>query len=785
MTEIKSGEAPKGITRRRMVGYLIAGPTLVAGARITFPEQAAGAIPTVQPNDAYDLSDLLRDSTRPTADMVTIEVRSDGTVRYDMPRSENGQGLTTSMAMIVADEMDVPLERVDVTLADANPALVFNQFTGGSVATFQLYEPLRRAAAAARQRMVSTAAERFGVAASEVTMVDGVLAGGGQSVGFGELAEAAAVSESRATDVKVKRQADLKLIGTSALRKDAPLAVAGQKTFAMDLKVPGALPTVLCRAPTINGNAEELLNRGDIMAMPGVRDVQVIPHTASADNGTINGGVAVRCDTFGQCFDAIRAMKVRWTPGEVARSGKTVESIEEELRANQLPMAPPGPGTVIEDEFVFNFRPGDPLEPNCAVAVVTDERAEVWSALKSPIWAKQRIAANLQLPDSAVTVHVTDGGGSFGRHLFCDAAFEAAHVSRAFGNKPVKLMWTRADMPRQGRCNPMRVVKNRASHDGTQVTSFTQRMSGVMTDYTQGLGEILTAVGATPPGQNFLQYSQTVYNLTANVPYNFGAVDMLLNEIYEYNFFNTSSVRNILSPEVRTSCELTTDRLAAEMGKDRMDFRIEFSRDERLTAVLEKVKEESQWGRKLPPGVAQGVGVHREYKGFSACVMEIDTRPRTVNRKITGAKTGPRVTRVTYAIDVGIPINVLGLKAQMMGGIIDGIGQTLTYGLHLKDGAFQEASWDNAFYTRQWNVPPRVDIFVMPANQNQPGGAGEAGVAASMAACACAYGAAVGKMPTRFPILHPDLGFKPYPQVPPIPKSPKNGLKFRNAPKQR
>ncbi len=309
-------------------------------------------------------------------------------------------------------------------------------------------------------------------------------------------------------------------------------------------------------------------------------------------------------------------------------------------------------------------------------------------------------------------------------------------------------------------------------------------MASVQTDFTQGLGEVLTADAATPPLQNFLQYSQTVYNLTANVPYNFGPVDMLLNEIYEYNTFNTSSVRNIYSPEVRTAVELTVDRLAGELGKDRMDFRIEHARDPRMIEVLKELKAKSQWGRSLPAGVAQGVGIHREYKGFAGCVVEVDTRPKTVNRKKVGGKTGPRVTRVTYVVDVGLPINPLGLKAQMMGGIMDAIGQVFTYGLHLKDGAFQEASWDNAFYTRQWNVPKRVDVHVMAPNAD-PGGAGEFGVAASMAATACAYGAAVGKMPTKFPVTFDDLGFKPYPQSPPIPESPKNGLKYRNAPKQR
>ncbi len=108
-----------------------------------------------------------------------------------------------------------------------------------------------------------------------------------------------------------------------------------------------------------------------------------------------------------------------------------------------------------------------------------------------------------------------------------------------------------------------------------------------------------------------------------------------------------------------------------------------------------------------PPGTAQGIALHSEYKSRAACLIEIDCRPATVNRQIHDAYTGPRVTKAVFAVDAGLPINPLGLKAQMMGGIMDGIAQALTYSLHLKDGHFLEGSWDNAYYTRQWNTPPR------------------------------------------------------------------------------
>jgi isoquinoline 1-oxidoreductase beta subunit len=213
------------------------------------------------------------------------------------------------------------------------------------------------------------------------------------------------------------------------------------------------------------------------------------------------------------------------------------------------------------------------------------------------------------------------------------------------------------------------------------------------------------------------------------------------------------------------------------MGKDAYQFRRAFLKNDRSRAVLDKAAQVGHWGRPMPPGTAQGIAFHEEYKGVAACLVEIDCRPETVNRPVTDGVTGPRVTKVVYVVDVGLPINTRGLEAQMLGGVMDGIAQVLTSGLHFRNGLPLEGSWDNYFYTRQWNVPPDVQVIVMPPTTGQPGGAGEFGVAASMAAVACAYWRATGVMPTEFPITHSGpLNFDPLPTVPPIPQSPTDGL---------
>jgi isoquinoline 1-oxidoreductase beta subunit len=773
-SQVASSPDSNGISRRRFMGYLLAAPTVVGADMLGAGTARAAGLPTVQPVDFYDLTDLLTNSTQLTWALIKVTVNSDGTVSFELPRAEVGQGLTTAVAMCIADEMDIALEKVHITLADAKPELEFNQFTGGSNSMHSLFTPVRAAAAIARGQLIKTAAARNGDLATGYTVRNGVIyAPSGRKATYAQLASLAAVSELTRVEAQLKPASSFTLIGTPQTRTDQLDIVTGRKQFAMDLQVPDALPTMVCRPPDINGSAVSLNNQAAILAMPGVTDVALIPHTKF-----VPGGVAVRAQTFGQCIDAVRAMDVTWAPGPVA--GQSVSDVAAKLKQAELPMTPALPGKAIDTTFTFNFRPGDPLETNCAVADVRSDSAEIWASLKSPIWAKEQLANILGIPGQGVKVHVAQGGGSFGRHLFSDNAFEAAVISKVMG-KPVKLMWHRTDNFRQGRVHPMATSRIRAVYSGKTVLTWDQRHTSVRTDFSMGFGEILSATfGTTAPGE--VVYSDlAVFALTQNVPYNFGPVTQLLNEAYEYDTFNTGSVRNIYSPDVVTATELMVDQLANAMKVDRYLFRRNFVREPRLKAVLDRAAVAGRWGRPdLPAGWGQGIAIHSEYKGAIAVMVEIDCTQATINRPLPDGIpgiTGPRVTNAVIAVDVGLPINPKGLEAQMQGGLNDGIAQALTYSLHFQDGHYLEGSWDNAFYTRQWNTPLNVQVIIMPPTLKQPGGAGELGCAPSMAATACAYGAATGTVPTQFPInYNAPLPFTPLPTVPSIPASPTDGL---------
>ncbi|HWE89800.1 MAG TPA: molybdopterin cofactor-binding domain-containing protein [Pseudonocardiaceae bacterium] len=762
-----SADERGGLRRRRFLGYLLAAPTLAVAVDWAVGSadgpQAHASVPTLpQPEDLFDLGDMQNLAAAPTSGLISVALNPDGTAFFAVPRAEVGQGMTTAIAMMVAEEMDLPMAKVSVGLADARPELLMNQLTGGSNSMRSMYIPVRTAAAIARQRLIDTAAAQWNVPAGQLTTVAGVVNGpGGRSASYASLATAAASAQTVAVSAALKPTSQFTILGTPQGRIDALDIVTGRKQFGMDTQVPNAKPTMVARPPTINGTVVSVNNTAAVLALPGITDVAPITH-----------GVAVRGDTFGQCIDAIQLLDVTWGPGTV--DGESDDTVAAKLRAAELPMAvPPLLASTVDAEFTFAFASNSPLEPDNAIADVRPGSAEIWSSLKVPIVAQEDIAQQLGLPLDAVKVHVIQGGGSFGRHLFHDVATEAAEISQKMG-KPVKLSWSRTDNFRQGRTHPMCISRVRANYLLGNVLSYEQRHTSVQTEFSHGLGEMITSTLAQLPVGGNLSFAETIFELSQSSPYNFGVTTQLLNEIPLR--FNTGSMRNIYSPNVVCAQELVVDRLAAKMGQDPVAFRRSFLRDQRLLAVLNKAAQAGDWGKAMPTGTAQGVGLHAEYQGVVATLVEIDCRPATVNRPIANGVTGPRVTKALIVVDPGFAINPRGLEAQMIGGLQDAIALALTSSLHIKNGIPLEGSWDDYFYTREWNTPLDVQVIIMPNTSDSPSGAGELGVAPSFAAVACAYARATGTMPTYFPINHATLGFTPLPLEPSTPQSPTDGL---------
>jgi isoquinoline 1-oxidoreductase beta subunit len=750
---------PPSLRRRTLLTYALSAPALTVAAGFGLaPSTAAAALPLTPPDsvDFYDIGDSLVQTSLPTMPLVKLEIGTDGRVRLDLPRLESGQGIATACGMMVAEELDVPLSMVDVTSADARPELVFNQLSGGSAAVRCFDAALPLMAAGARAKLLLAAANQFGVSSSSLTVSGGVVStSDGRTATYASLSAQASLL-ALPSGIAVKSPSQYRVIGTAAGRLDAMDIVTGKKKFTMDQNVPNAKPTMVRMPSQIRGTVVTVRNLGTVKAMPGVLEVVIIPA-----GGTIVAnppGVAVMAETFGQAFAGIIALDVQWGDGPLA--GQSDTTLQTTLKNSIAPLAVPPLGALtVEGEFRFAAATHCPLEVECAIADVRPDRAEIWAGLQSPIITQQAIAIDLGLPQDKVKVHVVPSGGSFGRRLFWDPVQVAAQVSRLTG-RICKLMYNRTDDIRQTRLRPPQYHRVRATLLLGQVISYEQRVAAVRLDARHGFGEIGTATaGALPPAVaqtvGNLGYEEFFFKTMVSSPYNYGVYTKTLQPLALD--MNTVSYRSVHIMPARTCEEIITDEIARKMNKDPVAFRLEYLRSERAKACLRKVAAAGNWGRAMPAGFAQGVSAHQESRSFCAALVEVDARdPGNV-----------KVVKAVIAIDVGKPINLLGIDAQIQSALSEATALVLNAGLTIEAGLPIESSYKNYRFTKMRDYPKDVQVIIMPNVGDAVGGLGEVGLSVSAGAIANAYARATGIKPRKFPLnAQPDYVRTPPGELP-------------------
>jgi isoquinoline 1-oxidoreductase subunit beta len=713
------------LTRRRFLTYVVAAPVLTVAASsvgdLIAPSRAYAVVPSPpQPENIADLGEVMVAATKAAQHLFVLEVTVDNRVVFRVPRAEVGQGITTALAIVVADELDARLVDVDAPLEDARQDIGTAQSTGGSSSVRSLWDPVRSIAAEARARLVTAAAEKWDLSARDLTTRDTkVWAPDGRSATYGSLTEAAAKVTVPAVSTDPKSASEYRLIGTATTRIDARSIVTGAAKYALDLDVPGALPTVVIRPPTLKGTVKSY-DASAALKLPGVVAVTELP-----------SGVAVSAETFDQALKAHSAVQVTWGSGTV--DGVSDADIKARLAAAIPPMTPAPPLTQrVDATFTFAFVNHAPMEVGSAVADVQSGSAEVWVASKSPTGAQSAVADAVGLKADDVTLHVIRAGGSFGRRIYYEPAVEAARVSKAIG-KPVKLMWTRNDDMRHGRVRPRSHHQVRAVHAGGEVLTYEHRASCVELDMGSGTGQALIDAGYVSP-----TIGSAFFNISEACPYNFGVVTETLNEV-SYDM-PTAAWRSVYSAQARTAEEILVDEIAKALGTDPVAMRRKFLKTADARAVLDKVASEGNWGRSMSSGTAQGVALHAEYRSIAACLVEINCN-----------SDKPRVTKAVMALDVGRQVNPSGLRAQAMGSLMDGITTVLLAGNHLDDGAFREGSYSDFTYARQADAPLSCDVYLV-GGTGKPGGVGELCVPAAAGAVANAYARATGEKPRNFPI---------------------------------
>ena len=587
-----------------------------------------------------------------------------------------------------------------------------------------------------------------------------VLAGDGRSASYASLTASASLLPVPA-GVLPKAASAWSVVGRRQARLDARDIVTGRKKFTLDQAVPGAMPTMVRRPPTILGTVVSVNNAAAVRAMPGVIGMAVLP--AGGNVVPTPPGVAVMAETFGQAWNAVNALDVTWGAGSIDHHSNA--SITAQLKASILPFAlPPLGALTVEGEFEMAPASHAALEVDCAIADVRRNAAgavssaEIWAGLQSPIITQQDMAQTLGLPLDQVTVHVVSSGGSFGRRLFWDPVQQAVQVSKLLG-RPCKLMYHRADDMRHGRMRPPQYHKVRATLLLGQVVSYQHRIASPRLDTRHGFGELLTASAASAPASvqqslGNLAVEEALFKSMVASPYHFGvhSKELLPAPI----IMNTCSYRSVHIQPTRCVEEIMVDDMARALGRDALEFRLAHLRQPRARAVLQAVAAAAGWGKAMPAGFGQGIAAHQETRSYTACCVEIDARDQI-------AGTGPaRVTRATIAIDVGKPINPSGIEAQLQGALAESISLILMSGLHIERGLPLEGSYSQYHFGRNKHYPKDVRIIILPANGEPTGGLGEVGLSASSGAIANAWARATRQKPRRFPLFFP-VDFTPFP----------------------
>jgi isoquinoline 1-oxidoreductase beta subunit len=721
-----SGDQPlnHAITRRRFLQYTLSGSTslVVGGVLLTGEEsEALAAVPEL--GELIDFGGVIKFAESSYAENLVLEITHDNRIRFELPRLDMGQGIATAVALLVTEELDADFERTDVVLSDRRADRPFS-LTASSSTMRTMWDPVRKISAQARARLVTAAASRWGVEPELLSTSDSKVRGPeGLVATYGDLSEDAAKVTTPLVSTSPKPVTEHSVIGTPRSCKDARDIVTGQQVYTLDTQVPDALPTLIAHSPRIGGVLKDW-DDTQARAMPGVVDVV-----------KITTGIAVIAKTFHQAFRARDALEVQWSPGPV--TGRSDQDMRSELES-----ASPSldrvrwPLSSLTGVYEYPFAAHAMMEVMAAIADVRDGEAEIWYASQSPNYLAQEVSKATGVPMSKVKIHIPFAGGSFGHRLFGEVAVEAAEVSQECG-RPVKLMWSRDDDMKLDHLRPMAHCAIRASWLGTSILSFEHKITAVTTDFNHGLGDALTAAGVNVFPD---QISQAAFSAMVTMPYRFGITD---HQLIEYDFgVTTGSWRSVFSGLSTTSNEIFIDELARARGFDEVVFRRSNLDNDSALRCLDKVAEMGEWGRSMPDGHAQGVAIHTEYGSACAYLVEIDT---------TGDE--PRLTRTYCAVDVGVPINPSGLKAQMQGMLVDAWSIMFRVGIHIDDGMVRENSFSDYPWACMRDTPPNIEVYVFPAQSGgEPGGAGELGIPAAAAACVNAFARATGNQPRRFPI---------------------------------
>lgn len=684
-----------------------------------------------------------------------IKIGENGVVTLFNPNPEFGQNVKTSLPMILAEELDIDWEQVIVEQADFYPERYGRQFTGGSQSVRQAWSPLRTAGATARQMLILAAAEAWKVPASEITTEPGILLhkASGKKAGYGEFASAAAkvpVPE----EVTLKNVSDFKIVGSSRKNVETKNILKGGSLFGIDYKVEGMLIAMVVHPPAF-GMRFKSMDDSVAKTMPGIKSVFTIDSLTPDivqnffDTTSFTKFAVVVGNSTWEVMQAKKALKIEWeqepervfkmgsswTPGAETVEAKYpsgLESTEGHLakmaefskkqgniirRDGDPERAFQSAAKVIERTYTAPFLAHNTMEPVNCFANVTADKADIYGPIQAPEFIIGTLSQRLGLPKEKIKIRLARMGGGFGRRAYGHHFIEAAVISQKV-KAPIKLVYTREDEMTAGIYRPTYSATYRAALDkDNKLIAFHVKAGGIP--------ETPIHADRFPAG----------------------AIDNYLAEGWQIpSNITIGAFRAPRSNFIGAAEQSFLDELAAEMGKDPIDFRLELleraktnpvgERNDydpvRYAGVLELVREKSGW-KETPQGVHRGVSAYFCHNSYVAEVIDL-----------VMTNNAPKVEKVVAAIDCGIVVNRDAATNMAEGAIVDGIGNALYGELPFKDGAPQKNNFTTYRLIRMNEVPKSIDVHFVQSEED-PTGMGEPPFPPAFAAVANALYKATGK----------------------------------------
>jgi isoquinoline 1-oxidoreductase beta subunit len=686
-----------------------------------------------------------------------IKVMPDGLVTIMAKNPEIGQGVKTSLPMLIAEELDVDWKSVRTEQAIADGAKYAPQFAGGSTATPLNFEPLRRVGAAGRDMMVRAAAQTWGVPTSECRTASGTVthAPTGRRLTYAELASTAAkLPPPDLATVKLKDPKDFTIIGTPVPGVDSPLVVEGKPLFGIDVTVPGMKYAVFEKCPVFGGRLVGA-NVDAVKALPGVVDAFVLRGREDAKGSTdsldrLVDGVAIVADSWWLAEKARKKLAVEWDEGSAARDsderfGAAAAQLSRQAPATRIfshgnvEEALASADRVLEADYAYPFLAHATLEPQNCTAAYTDGKLEVWAPTQGPEGNRTLIARTLGIDPKDITVHLTRCGGGFGRRGASDYAVEAAAIAKQAG-VPVKLLWSREDDIRHDFYRPAGFHHFKAGLDGRgDLVAFRDHF------VTLGTKDKPAASAFAGPDEFPARFVDHMEFAASFIPSGVPTGAMRAPESNGLAFAFQSFIDELAHAAGRDPLQYRLDLLGEPRILDSMDDRYGHQPDfdtGRMRGVLELVREKSGWdGRQLPPGTGMGTAFYYSHMGYFAEVV----------KATVGAGGALKVDKVWIAADVGSHIvNPLGAENQVQGAALDGIGQALAQRLNIVNGRAVQSNLHDYPLLRMSQAPP-VEVHFRRTD-NPPTGLGEPALPPVIPALCNAIFAACGKRVRRLPI---------------------------------